>query len=76
MRPRAATVFVTAVAGDPSGGAGAPLAWFAMWPAVGAALGALPLVVAANGGAGAALIFSGLAGAILGGRVGRELPET
>jgi hypothetical protein len=70
------TVFVTAVAGDPSGGAGALLAWFALWPTIAAALGALPLLVAANGGAGGALIFTGLAGAILGGLVGRELPDT
>jgi hypothetical protein len=70
-----ATVFVTAVGGDPSGGAGALLAWFALWPTTAAALGALPLLVAANGGATGALIFSALAGTILAGLVARELPD-
>jgi hypothetical protein len=51
------SVFVTAVAADPSGGAGALLAYFAFWPAVAATLGGVPIVLATSAGS-AAVVFA------------------
>jgi hypothetical protein len=49
------SVFAGAVATDPSGGGLTILAWLALWPALGAALGALPLLIVGNGGASGGL---------------------
>jgi hypothetical protein len=73
------TVFVTAAAADPSGGAAALLGWFALWPSIAATVGAVPVLLAANGGPGAAtfaLCLTAVAGASLAGLVAREVPES
>ncbi len=50
------SVLATAVAGDPSGGAGALLAWFTLWPTVAATLAAVPILLASSAGPGAAVL--------------------
>jgi hypothetical protein len=63
-----ATVFATAMAADPSGGGGAILGWFALWPTVAATLGAAPLLLVAAAGPAAAVpaaAASAIAGGIL-----------
>jgi hypothetical protein len=50
------SVFAGAVVTDPSGGGLTILAWLAIWPALGAALGAAPLLVVAHGSAGGGLV--------------------
>jgi hypothetical protein len=49
------SVFVTAMAADPSGGAAAVLGWLALWPAVAATLGSAPILLLAHGGTSATL---------------------
>jgi len=50
------SVFAGAAATDPSGGGLTIIAWVAIWPALGAALGAAPLLVVAHGNAGSGLV--------------------
>jgi hypothetical protein len=50
------SVFVTSVTLDPTGGAGGILMWLALWPALAAGLGAVPILVATRSGSGAAVV--------------------
>jgi hypothetical protein len=60
------TVFATAVAADPSGGAGAIGLWLALWPVTAVVAGTIPLLLVAGPGAVAvALLWTFAAGAIL-----------
>ena len=52
------SVFAGAAATDPSGGGLTIVAWLAVWPALGAALGAAPLLVVAHGAAGGGLMLA------------------
>jgi hypothetical protein len=58
------SVLAGAMAADPSGGGIGVLAWLAWWPAVAAALGAGPLLIATRDGASAGVLAAGAAGAI------------
>jgi hypothetical protein len=72
------SVLATAVAGDPSGGAGAILAWFALWPAVAATLGTIPIILVTSGGPGAtgtAVVWTAIATTALALLVGRDVAE-
>ncbi len=53
------SVFAGAAATDPSGGGLTIIAWLAVWPALGAALGAAPLLVVAHGSAGGGVVATG-----------------
>jgi hypothetical protein len=61
-----ASVLATSMTLDPSGGAGGVLMWLALWPAVAAALGAVPILVVTNSGIGSALVAAGVAGGAAG----------
>jgi hypothetical protein len=50
------SVFATSVATDPSGGAIGILSWLALWPALGAALGAGPILLVTHNGLGATVV--------------------
>ena len=50
------SVLATAIAADPSGGAGAVVAWLAFWPALAAILGAVPLIAVTNAGPAAVAV--------------------
>jgi hypothetical protein len=52
------SVFATAVGTDPSGGGFLVLGWLALWPGLGAALGAAPVIAAVKGTAGDALVLA------------------
>jgi hypothetical protein len=72
------SVFMGAVAADPSGGAIGILAWMAWWPALAAVLGAGPILIVAHSGAGAGAALAiaiGLAAATLAGALRREPGE-
>jgi hypothetical protein len=45
-------VLATAIAVDPSGGAGAVVAWLAFWPALATNLGAVSLILVTSAGSG------------------------
>jgi hypothetical protein len=69
------SVFATSVATDPSGGGIAVLTWLATWPALAAALGGVPILVATRSGAGAGVVALGVvatAGVVIGRAVARE----
>jgi hypothetical protein len=68
-----ASVLSGAIAMDPSGGAGALLLWFVLWPAIGVALGTAALALAAHGSAGAAIGWTLVGTGILGSLLGREV---
>jgi hypothetical protein len=59
------SVLVTAVAADPSGGASFLSAWLAFWPAMAATLGAVPIILVANGAAAAAAGWTVIATGVL-----------
>jgi hypothetical protein len=72
------SLLVTAVAADPSGGGLTLLWWVALWPAVGAVLGGVPVLLATGAGSGAAVVAVGwiaLATATLARLVAREPAE-
>ena len=69
------SVFMGAVAADPTGGGAGILLWLAWWPALAAALGAVPILLVARSGAGAGLVAAtvvGLAAAALAGALRRD----
>jgi hypothetical protein len=53
------SVFMTSLAADPSGGGIGILLWIVWWPALGAALAAVPILLVASSGAGAGLAAAG-----------------
>src|SRR5262249_39189094 len=55
------TVFASAVALDPSGGGVGILMWLAAWPAAGAIVGAVPVLVTTRSGGGSGLLVALLA---------------
>jgi hypothetical protein len=67
------SLLVNATAADPSGGAGALLAWLGFWPALAGTFGAAPVALAANGAAALALILVVLATAGLARLVARDV---
>jgi hypothetical protein len=67
------SVLGQAIAIDPSGGAGALLLWLVLWPAVGVAVGAAAIALAANGSALAGAGWTVAATTTLGGLVSRDV---
>jgi hypothetical protein len=61
------SVFVGAVAMDPSGGAIGILGWLAWWPTLAAGLGAVPILLATSSGISAALVAAGCVGVVVAG---------
>jgi hypothetical protein len=51
------SVFATAVGTDPSGGGFLVLGWLALWPGLGAALGAVPVIAAVKATSGDAVVL-------------------
>jgi hypothetical protein len=69
------SVFMGAVAADPSGGGVGILVWLAWWPALAAGLGAAPIVLATSSGISAALVAAGCVAVVaagLAGMLGRD----
>ena len=58
------TVFSTAVATDPGGGAGALAMWFALWPVTAAVAGTVPLLLVTRAGAVAVAVVWTLAAGV------------
>jgi hypothetical protein len=69
------SLLVTAVAADPSGGASFLSAWLAFWPAMAATLGAVPIILVANGGAAAAAGWTVIATGALVYLLGRDVAK-
>ena len=69
------SVLVTAVAADPSGGASFLSAWLAFWPAMAATLGAVPIILVANGAAATAAGWTVLATGALAYLLGRDVSK-
>lgn len=66
------SLLVTAAVADPSGGAGFLSAWLAFWPVTAATLGAVPIILVANGTAAGAAGWTAIATAVLAYLLGRD----
>jgi hypothetical protein len=65
-------VMTTAVASDPTGGAGTILGWLALWPSVAIVLAGPPMLLAAGSGAVFAIAWAAVGTGVVGGMLLRD----